>query len=64
MGWCYHEESKILISMKLKGRRRLDTEIHEYLHLCNPLMSEEAVTQQASDLAKILWSLSYRPRND
>lgn len=60
IGWCYHTDNKVLISHKLKGRRRLDTEIHEYLHLVNPLLSEEAVTQQASDLAKILWTLGYR----
>jgi hypothetical protein len=44
----------------LQGRRRLDTEIHEFLHFANPDHSEDAVTQQASDLAKILWALGYR----
>jgi len=60
VGWCYHEERKILIGNKLRGRRKLDTEIHEYLHLVNPTLSEEAVSQQATDLAKILWTLGYR----
>lgn len=59
VGWTYHG-TKILIDKRLQGRRRLDTEIHEFLHFANPDHSEDAVTQQASDLAKILWALGYR----
>lgn len=58
-GWTYHGE-KILIDDRLKKRARLETECHEFLHAANPQLSEEAVTQQAKDLSKILWSLGYR----
>lgn len=58
-GWTYHGE-KILIDERLKGRQRLETEIHEWLHAANPTLSEEAVTNQAKDLSRILWKLGYR----
>tara|TARA_Y100000401_G_scaffold112632_1_gene112303 strand:+ start:4415 stop:4693 length:279 start_codon:yes stop_codon:yes gene_type:complete len=58
-GWTYHGQ-KVLIDEKLKGRQRLETECHEWLHAANPQLSEEAVTQDAKDLSKILWALGYR----
>ena len=58
-GWTYHDQ-KILIEERLKGRKRCEVEIHEFLHFANPNLSEEAVTLQAKDLSKILWALGYR----
>lgn len=58
-GWTYHGQ-KVLIDERLKKRARLETECHEFLHAANPQLSEEAVTQQAKDLSKILWQLGYR----
>jgi hypothetical protein len=55
---------KVLIDERLKGRARLNTEIHEFLHAANPTQSEEHVTQQGDDLARILWSLGYRLKED
>lgn len=55
---------KILIDERLKGRVRLNTEIHEFLHASNPTHSEEHVTQQGDDLTRILWSLGYRLKED
>lgn len=59
IGWAYHDK-KILIDDRLAGKKRLDTEIHEFLHAAFPDLSEEAVTETATDLARILWSLGYR----
>lgn len=59
-GWSYHGD-RVLIDARLRGRRRLEVEIHEFLHQANPAHSEEAVTEQARDLARILWQLGYRP---
>jgi hypothetical protein len=53
-------QEKVLIDARLRGRRRLDTEIHEFLHMANPSMDETYVNRQATDLAKILWALGYR----
>lgn len=50
----------VLISQKLKGRARLETEAHEFLHVAFPALSEDAVTHAARDLARILHGLGYR----
>jgi hypothetical protein len=60
-GWTDYENRKVLIHRGLKGRKRLEIELHEGLHLTlGPAISEESVTQAAKDLAKILHSLGYR----
>lgn len=60
-GWTEWEKRKVLIDKRLKGRTRLETEIHEGLHASfGQTISEESVTQTAHDLAKILWALGYR----
>lgn len=60
-GWTEYATRKVLIHSSLKSRARLECELHEGLHCTlGPTVSEEAVTQAASDLAKILWSLGYR----
>lgn len=53
-------QHKVLIDERLSGRARLETEIHEFLHIANPSHAEEHVTRQARDLARILYSLGYR----
>ena len=67
VGWTFVNDVKnqsvkerVLIDTRLRKRAKLDTEIHEYLHASNPTAGEEHVTQQATDLARILWSLGYR----
>lgn len=61
-GWTEYSTKKVLIHEKLKGKPRLECELHEGLHASlGPAISEEAITQAAADLAKILWSLGYRP---
>jgi hypothetical protein len=62
VGWAYHD-GKVLIDDRLTGQKRLDTEIHEFLHCAYPDLSEEAVDITASDLARILYGLGYR-RNE
>lgn len=60
-GWTEWDRRKVLIHEGLKGRPRLEAEIHEGLHASlGPTISEEAVTSAAKDIAKILWSLQYR----
>lgn len=60
-GWTDYSKRKVLLHSRLKNRPRLECEIHEGLHaLLGPTISEEAVTQTAKDLAKVLWSLGYR----
>ena len=77
-GLCCHPESdgtekSITISPKLKGRKRLDVIIHESLHAEFPTLrkrlfskkgadEEEWVDAAASNIAKLLWRMGYRPR--
>jgi len=53
-------EPTIEIDSRLEGCRRLDTEIHEVLHLACPWMPEYAVRRTATYLAKVLWHIGYR----
>ncbi len=41
------------------GQHDLDTVIHEALHACTDL-SEDAVTETATDIARFLWRLGWR----
>jgi hypothetical protein len=43
----------------------MDTVIHEVLHAIRPELSEEAVLETGTTIAKALWKLNYRkmPRN-
>lgn len=59
-----HLAKKVLIDERLRGRARLDTEIHEYLHAANPTLSEEHVTEQGKELSRILWALGYRLKEE
>lgn len=62
-----HLQHKVLIDaalLKRPGKALLETEIHEALHQCLPDLSEETVTTVARDLAKVLYSLSYRRTHD
>jgi hypothetical protein len=66
-GWTYvktpktpNVTEKIIIDERAKGRRRLELEIHEFLHAANPTHDESHVDQQGKDLSRILWSLGYR----
>lgn len=60
-GWTDYVKRKILIHKGLRGRKRLEIELHEGLHATlGHTISEETVTESARDLAKILWALGYR----
>jgi hypothetical protein len=58
------KEPFIEIDSRLTGRRKLDTEIHELLHLACPWMPEVAVRRTATYLALVLWSLGYRQEEE
>jgi predicted SprT family Zn-dependent metalloprotease len=70
-GWAYLPDSKnprmerkILVDERLSKRARLETIIHELLHVCYPTVSEEHITESARDIARVLWTLGYRERED
>lgn len=66
-GWAYLPDSKnpnmprkVLIESRLKGRPRLETEIHEALHICFPQVDEAVITEAGRDISRVLWHLGYR----
>jgi hypothetical protein len=66
-GWAYLPdpkkpklERKILIDSRLAGKPKLETIVHEVLHVCFQTASEEHITESAADLARVLWTLRYR----
>lgn len=68
-GWAYLPDPKkprmprkILVDSRLVGRAKLETVIHEVLHVCYPTASEEHITESARDLARVLWALNYREK--
>lgn len=66
-GWAYPPDArnpkspkKILIDERLSGRRRLETILHEFIHVAFPTTSEEHVTESARDWSRALHALGYR----
>lgn len=65
-GWTVYADAKkktapkILIYDGLKGRARLEIELHEALHACFPQIDEDVITQAGRDVSRILWTLGYR----
>lgn len=58
-GWCDYSKCKILVDSGLDPEAFLETLVHEVIHAEFPMLSEEAVTNSAADLAKILVSFGY-----
>ena len=52
------------IDPRLRGRIRLETIIHEALHLACPWMMEPVVLKVARYIAMIVWHLEYREKGD
>lgn len=52
------------IDTRWTGRKRLDTDIHEALHLACPFMFEDVVGPTARYVAMILWHLGYRLKDE
>lgn len=50
----------IRVRRALGARLLLDTIVHEVLHASLPQLSEEAVAQAATDIARVLFALNYR----
>lgn len=50
----------IEIDSRLSGRAKLETVIHEAMHLTFPWMMEYAVAKSARYIAMIVWKIGYR----
>lgn len=52
----YHSDGLIEIDPRIKGKKRIDTLIHEHLHHYLPDMPEDDVTKLATSIANALWA--------
>ena len=59
-GLCDANTRRITVQPHLSGERELDVLIHEMLHACHWDLDETAITETASDLARVLFRLGYR----
>lgn len=59
-GLAWTEKRTIAIDKRLKGLDRLETIVHEVIHVQNPKWPEIMVEGKAAEIAKILWDLGYR----
>ena len=50
---------KIKINKQLSGRIKLEIIIHEALHACAWDLDEEAVSETAKDISRLLWREGY-----
>ena len=55
-----HSKPEIWVKRTQKPIDLMDTIIHEVLHAVRPELSEEAVLDTATTIAKALWKLNYR----
>lgn len=62
-GLCDATTRTITVRRSLAGERELDVLIHEMLHACHWDLDEQAITETASDLARVLTRLGYRKEN-
>lgn len=59
-GLAWVDDRTIAIDKRLRGIDRLETIIHEVMHVQNPKWAEIMVDGKAKELALILWEMGYR----
>jgi len=59
-GLAWKEDGVIEIDSRLKGVERLETLVHEIIHIQNPRWAEIKVQGHAKQIAKILFDEGYR----
>lgn len=56
----YKKTVKVRIESRMNGLHKLDTTIHEFIHLFDPEIKETTVRKMATYLAKGLWKEGWR----
>lgn len=59
-GLAWTDDRTIAIDKRLKGKDRLETIIHEIIHIQNPKWPEIMVEGKAKEISDILWEMNYR----
>ena len=63
LGVCVASVETIIVDPKLKGKPRMDTQIHEFVHAFYPDLAEDSVECFASQLSDFMWDIGYRAAN-
>lgn len=58
------KNKKIRILAALRGEERLEVLIHEFLHAAGWHIDESFVTEFAADVARGLWKIGYRHKDE
>jgi len=64
VGICDYEAKEITVSPKIEGVDRLDCIIHEAIHACLSDISDDAVNESSTCIAKLLWKLGYKDQGE
>jgi hypothetical protein len=59
-GVMEYNENTIYIDIRLRGKRKFETYIHEYLHHLHPDWSESQVDKESKLLTDFLWIHHFR----
>jgi hypothetical protein len=60
LGQCFQGERYVEIDPRQEAQERLDTLIHETLHVLLPFRSEPFIEKAAATLTRVLWKQRYR----
>ncbi len=60
LGECDYNERRITVHGTHEPKMELDILVHEVLHACSDVLSEDFVDPAATDIANLLWDLGYR----
>jgi hypothetical protein len=59
-GWAYHEDGRIEMDERVKGKKHAEILTHEILHVLFPNLSEKEVEAKAIVFVNTLWHEGYR----
>jgi hypothetical protein len=63
-GWAYHEDGRIEMDERVKGKKHAEILTHEILHVLFPNLSEKEVEAKAIVFVNTLWHEGYRRVDD
>lgn len=58
--WGLADDDTIYIDIRCKGRKHMETALHETLHVIFPKLDEATIILASKELTRIMWKLEYR----
>lgn len=63
-GQAHLGDNTVELDERLKGYRHLLYAVHEYEHILHPDWSETRVKKESSKIAKFLWQIGFRNKDE